>query len=375
MKKQYLMIAAAAASMAGGTAMADASDWYLSAGGSYINSDERRSNDNDLFGYFGLGRYIGEKFGVELDYNDYSFDLGSGVGDVDIDGFMLTGRYYFMGNDTVSPFLAAGVGRLDHSTAFTSNDEFALDLGFGVEAPFARRWAGRAEIVYRLDSDNTSINTNEDDFDDWKLNFGLTYAFGDRSGLTETVAAVAPPVAPATDTDSDNDGVMDRNDRCPNTPAGVRVDANGCPLDSDRDGVVNNMDDCKDTPSGNIVNDKGCNKVLLVELTGVHFDYDKATLTVAATSILDEGVSKLKEYDHINISIAGHTDSRGSHSYNQGLSERRSKAVYDYMTSHGITSTRMQWAGHGENKPTASNDTEEGRARNRRVELMILNNK
>lgn len=374
MKKHYLMIAAAAASMAGGTAMADASDWYLSAGGSYINSDERRSNDNDLSGYFGLGRYIGEKFGIELDYNDYSFDLGSGAGDVDIDGFMLTGRYYFIGNDTMSPFLGLGVGRLDHDTAFTSNDEFAMDLGFGVEAPFARRWAGRAEIVYRLDSDNTSINSNEDDFDDWMLNFGLTYAFGDRSGMTETVAAAAP-VAPATDTDSDNDGVMDRNDRCPNTPAGVQVDAYGCPLDSDNDGVADYKDDCPNTPAGNIVDDKGCNKVMLVELTGVHFDFDKATLTTEAKSILDSGVAKLKEFDHINISIAGHTDSIGSDSYNKGLSDRRAKAVHDYMMSQGIAAMRMQWAGYGENSPVASNDTEEGRARNRRVELKILNNK
>ncbi len=374
MNRKTTLLAAACCLITTGNVMADASDWYISGGGSYINSDERRANDNDFSGYFGIGRYLGEKFGIELDYNSYEFDLGAGS-NVDIDGWVVTGRYYMLGNTNTSPYLALGVGSMDHDGPNGDNSDAVVDLGLGVDYPFAKRWSARAEVVYRLDSDNTSISDEEDDFDDYQFNFGLTYAFGDRSGAPEP-APVSEPVAPAvTDTDSDNDGVVDRIDRCPGTPAGTSVDRHGCPMDGDKDGVVDVKDECKDTPEGNIVDETGCNKELLVELKGVHFGFDKATLTDEAMAILDMGADTLAKHGHIRISIEGHTDSRGSESYNRGLSERRAQAVLNYMNSKGVSRDRMDWVGHGESKPVDSNDTEDGRANNRRVELRILNNK
>ena len=72
------------------------------------------------------------------------------------------------------------------------------------------------------------------------------------------------------------------------------------------------------------------------------------------------------------LEIIGHTDSTGPEAYNQGLSERRAKSVQDYLVSKGIRASRLTAKGYGESMPVASNDTEAGRAENRRVELIVL---
>ena len=108
-----------------------------------------------------------------------------------------------------------------------------------------------------------------------------------------------------------------------------------------------------------------------IVLRGVNFDFDKSNIRADAAPVLDEAVRTLKEATSITIAVEGHTDSRGSDEYNQGLSERRANAVRDYLASHGISKSRMTAEGFGESRPVASNDTDEGRAQNRRVELRI----
>ena len=108
-----------------------------------------------------------------------------------------------------------------------------------------------------------------------------------------------------------------------------------------------------------------------IVLRGVNFDFDKSNIRGDAAPVLDEAVSTLKEYSSINIAVEGHTDGRGSEEYNQGLSERRANAVRDYLASHGVARSRMTAAGFGKTRPVASNDTDEGRAQNRRVELRV----
>lgn len=101
------------------------------------------------------------------------------------------------------------------------------------------------------------------------------------------------------------------------------------------------------------------------------FEFDSAKLSSQAmTSIngMAQSVSGLSRY---NISIVGHTDSRGTENYNQILSERRAKAVADYMVSKGVPASSISTVGHGETKPVASNDTKEGRAKNRRAEVTV----
>jgi outer membrane protein OmpA-like peptidoglycan-associated protein len=104
----------------------------------------------------------------------------------------------------------------------------------------------------------------------------------------------------------------------------------------------------------------------------VTFAFDSASLNSQFYPVLDKVAETLKEYDKSVVEVAGHTDSTGSDSYNQTLSERRANSVADYLSSHGMPRTRMVTIGAGEAHPVASNDTEEGRSENRRVELTIV---
>jgi OmpA-OmpF porin, OOP family len=108
----------------------------------------------------------------------------------------------------------------------------------------------------------------------------------------------------------------------------------------------------------------------LVTLHGPQFDFDKATLKPEGKKMVDEAVKVMKDKPDLHVSVEGHTDSVGSDAYNQKLSERRAKAVRDYIVSQGINADRITTRGFGKSKPVASNDTAEGRAENRRVEII-----
>ena len=108
----------------------------------------------------------------------------------------------------------------------------------------------------------------------------------------------------------------------------------------------------------------------MVELRGPHFDFNKATLKPEGKRKVDDAIKMMKENPSLRVSVEGHTDSIGSDTYNQRLSERRANAVRDYMADQGISPSRITTKGWGESKPVASNKTEEGRAQNRRVEII-----
>jgi len=197
--------------------------------------------------------------------------------------------------------------------------------------------------------------------------------------MEEPVCAVEPPPGALLDQngcayDTDGDGVYDGIDLCRNTPEGVTVDRVGCPLDSDNDAVADYLDLCPGTPKGVIVDQDGCPLPgeNLLSLTGVNFAFDKATLTPEAKEILEEAVTLLKETDDIvEVRVEGHTDSIGSEAYNQELSQRRAESVVDYLTSRGVSGSNLLPVGLGENFPVANNDTEAGRAANRRVDFVV----
>jgi OmpA-OmpF porin, OOP family len=109
----------------------------------------------------------------------------------------------------------------------------------------------------------------------------------------------------------------------------------------------------------------------VVVLRGVNFEFDQDRLTVNARTLLDDVVAALAAAPEIAVEIAGHTDSLGSDAYNQRLSERRAKAVRDYLISQGVEAGRLSEKGYGEAEPVADNATEEGRELNRRVELRV----
>jgi outer membrane protein OmpA-like peptidoglycan-associated protein len=106
--------------------------------------------------------------------------------------------------------------------------------------------------------------------------------------------------------------------------------------------------------------------------SNITFALNSSDLNAQFFSALDGVAMVLKEYDKTVIEVAGHTDSSGSSQYNQSLSERRAHAVAGYLGSHGVKEERLMTVGAGETHPVASNDTEQGRAANRRVELTIV---
>jgi OOP family OmpA-OmpF porin len=188
--------------------------------------------------------------------------------------------------------------------------------------------------------------------------------------------------------DSDGDGVVDDKDKCPNTPAGRKVNADGCELDTDGDGIVDGDDKC---PTVYAKTADGCPLPVAAKpepapiaalapepapapkklvLEGVNFDYDKATLRQEDLAIIDRDAAGLEKWGNVNIEVAGHTDSRGSDAYNMELSRQRAEAVRNYLISKGIAADRLTAKGYGESQPVADNDTDEGRFKNRRVELI-----
>jgi len=173
--------------------------------------------------------------------------------------------------------------------------------------------------------------------------------------------------------DSDGDGVADALDRCPATPAGRTVNAEGCELDSDADGIVDAADQCPGTLAGEPVDDKGCTLPKTLKLEGVNFDNDEDVLRPDSLAILEGVAATLKRYPGFKVEVAGHTDSHGSSAHNLDLSNRRAKAVMDYFIAHGIAADRMSAKGYGETQPIGNNYLEEGRVKNRRVELRTLN--
>jgi outer membrane protein OmpA-like peptidoglycan-associated protein len=106
--------------------------------------------------------------------------------------------------------------------------------------------------------------------------------------------------------------------------------------------------------------------------SSITFALNSADLNAQFYNALDGVSMVLKEYDKTVVEVAGHTDSSGSDQYNLGLSERRAQAVAGYLSSHGVKSQRLMTVGAGEAHPITSNDTEQGRASNRRVELTIV---
>ncbi len=132
--------------------------------------------------------------------------------------------------------------------------------------------------------------------------------------------------------------------------------------DADGDGVLDSQDKCPNTPRGAVVDRDGC-----WAFRGVLFDYDKATIKPGHKVVFDNAIKVLKLNPSLTVEIQGHTDSRGSDAYNQRLSENRALSVKQHLVENGIAASRLTTRGFGESQPIASNDTEQGRSHNRRV--------
>ncbi len=269
-------------------------------------------------------------------------------------------------------------------------------------------------IGLRLEARNVLLvpakNYSKSHIDNIVAGAGLVFAFGGRDedsdgdGVTDhrdkcpdtphgcTVDADGCP------SDSDGDGVCDGRDQCPNTPKGCKVDAQGCPIDSDGDGVCDGLDQCPNTVAGATVDAVGCVvappeppapaeppeiKQRMTELldtgklvlTDVNFEFDKSDIRPESYNTLDIAGKVLTKWPGLQIEIGGHTDSRGSDAYNRRLSDRRAASVRTYLLAHfpDFKPEQITSKGYGESEPRVPNDSEANMAINRRVEFKVLN--
>jgi len=322
---------------------AEEGEWYVAPSIAYTDDDGDRLIDDTFSGVqFQAGREMSEHFWLEglLGYHD--IDGFPGQEHLEL-GFNVIGN--FLPDSLFSPYVIGGIGylRADVGTpdfggsppaGSTANNAMATG-GLGLKIRFGDSpWSLRAEWRARhaFDSDNSLT--------DQVGSLGIQYNFGGRSAApmaaaSAPVAASTAPVA-AAPLDSDGDGVADDRDRCPGTPAGVKVDANGCEI---------------------------------VSLKNVYFGFDSAALLATAKRTLDDAAAALLRNPDLQVEIAGYADASGPESYNMKLSERRAEAVRSYLEQAGVDAQRMTARGYGESHPGASDTTANGLAENRRVEL------
>jgi OmpA-OmpF porin, OOP family len=328
--------------MASGAAFAsdDFDDrWYVSGTiGNVWADNDRGIKDHTLYAV-GLGKYFGPDWSLELSFNHDIGDFHGSSLSWKHQELRLTSRHFFTDNPVWRPYLSWGVGALRHRTAFPagriSGTNAAAHLGGGLQAKISDRVNMRTEIGYRFDMNDRTI-PREDYFADFIASLGVTVALG-RAAPPPPPPAPPPPPPPPPPRD------VTPEPPCPPARPGQIVGPDGCPID------------------------------VVIDLRGVNFDFDKSTLRPESIDTLNEAVKILKQYEPIRVEVAGHTCNIGSAAYNQGLSERRARVVFDYLVNNGIAADRLNWVGYGLTQPIASNATREGREENRRTELRVRN--
>ena len=400
-----------------GNALAEAEpgQGYFFAMGSYVDDDsERRVEDDITTGQFGFGYALSDTLNIEgmLSAGWADGDPG-GSPDQEQLGIGIDIQRVFRRAERFSPYLHAGVGYMTVDPAGAKAEDgtmYSLGAGFLLDM-FDSNIALRGEYRHRMDS-VTAVNFNDNILSlGFQIPFGrATPKFIDSDGDGVADGSDRCPNTPAgtrvdaygCEVDSDGDGVKDSMDKCPGTPRGVAVNASGCPMDSDgdgvsddkdkcpktvkgakvgpngceldgdKDGVVDRLDECPNSAPGVQVDIKGCEIKGVIRLPGVNFESNSDRLLPGATSVLNDAVATLKKNPTITFEVAGHTDSDGAAEYNEGLSARRATTVRDYLASKGIAEDRMTSRGYGEAEPIADNGTRDGKAQNRRVVLRII---
>ena len=227
---------------------------------------------------------------------------------------------------------------------------------------------------YWKDSSGDIVHNNKGEC--WRtINWSMETALPEcDAGAAKAEVQAAPVVekqAAVVIGDKDGDGVNDNNDQCPATAAGTAVDSKGCDKDSDGDGIVDAQDNCPNTAKGKATNSRGCELKASLDLTNIQFETGTSKLNSSSQSELDNIAAVLVKNSHMNFEVAGHTDNTGSHKGNVNLSQKRANSVRNHLIDNGVAANRLTAKGYGPDKPVASNDTQAGRADNRRVELVV----
>jgi OOP family OmpA-OmpF porin len=354
------------AALLGGLAVAQAASaqefddrWYLTGSAGFNFQDNDRGTEDVPFLGLGLGKFITPNWSIdgELNYQNPGLNVNRHLNWSQYGASLDFRRHFIQDGRGYNPYLLFGVGyqRAEEEwDAFPNPDSpqqredgnLAAKVGVGLQTTFDQRVAVRAELAYRADFDDQSVNApSEDWFGDLLASIGLVIPLGPAPAAP---IAAPPPAAPScADLDDDGDGVNNCDDKCPDTKPGTVVGPDGCPVP------------------------------VSIDLKGVNFDFDKATLRPDALFNEAAATEILRRYPELKVEVAGHTDLCGPDDYNRKLSERRAKAVYDYLTSNGIDTSRLAGpVGYGESRPLeptpqtlpgCKNET------NRRTELNVQN--
>ncbi len=337
--------------------------WYLSGTAGILGTDDDRNISNSELLGLGIGKRLSPNFAIDVQFDQATptFDIDPINGDLDwsLQAMQVIGRYYFVKEGrTWDPYLAFGGGVQRHSEEYRyiepginqinerNGDDFVGTLGAGIESDRRKRVDFRVEAGMRYDNDQF-----EEDDEGQANEYGSYLDFYAAASLLVKLGNLPVPVVavPVTcDTqDADGDGVNDCNDKCPGSAAGQTIGADGCPVK------------------------------LTIDLKGVNFDFDQDTLRPDAVMILDEAAAVLAKYPELRVEVAGHTDLCGKDDYNQDLSQRRSKTVYDYLVGKGIDAGRMAGPnGYGESRPLEATEQAFPACKsetNRRTELNVQN--
>ncbi|TCZ87602.1 OmpA family protein [Lysobacter sp. N42] len=343
--------------------------WYLTGAAGFNIQDNDRGTRNAPFGALGFGKMVNPNwsFDVELNYQNPKFDANQDLLWSQY-GISFDARRHFAAEGRAwNPYVLMGLGYQREEIEFDAfpnpaspgqweEGGVAAKVGVGLQGDVGRVKL-RTELAYRastaidnsdaalaLDDPPPERNDGPDWFGDVLASVGVVVPLG-----PEPAAPVGPaPVAPScADKDDDGDGVNNCDDKCPGSQAGQAIGPDGCPVP------------------------------VTIDLRGVNFDFDKSTLRPDAIAILNEAVQILQRYPQLRVEVAGHTDLCGTDAYNQSLSERRARAVYDYLTSNGIGADRLAGpTGYGESRPlenTPQTLPECKNERNRRTELNVQN--
>ena len=329
--------------------------------GYHTHNASKQGLDDSSTVSLGAGYQFASPWATELTYLVSKPDITNGVGEVDEEHLRLDALYHLDQTEKAQPYAVFGAGISEFASEGVKVDDTLVNAGMGVKYTFNDIVALRSDIrlIHHLDAHATQA----------AMNLGVSFLLGGKS--TKTTVA---------DSDSDNDGVLDRIDSCPGTAANTEVDNTGCPsrkvvLDGDNDGIEDAKDACPDTKAGAKVNADGCYKMLTTDrkvTLKLQFENNAAAVLNPNDPQIKALSTFMREYPKANVVIEGHTDDRGSAAYNQALSQKRAQAVANILIQQqGIDASRITAKGLGESTPVADNSTAQGRSQNRRVEAVV----
>tara|TARA_R110000796_G_scaffold10530_1_gene34848 strand:+ start:38115 stop:39374 length:1260 start_codon:yes stop_codon:yes gene_type:complete len=373
---------------------------YSSFGNEFFNATDHW-NILPSISYVGVSKYVGSGFSIGARGSLNRIDKLGDTSVDDLSHYAVDGtiKYNFLKSTVIDPFIEIGGGYtwIDEVGAGTVNGGVGLNIWFtenigltlqssykhAFEDYLAKHFQHMAGIAIKFGGTDTDGDGIYDKDDACPEVAGLEIFNGcpdaDGDGIEDSKDA-CPNEAGSKEMngcpDADGDGVADKDDACPNE-AGPAANK-GCPYqDKDGDGVLDKDDKCPDV-AGTVAN-QGCPEVteevqkqLNEYARTILFDTGKSSIKAESTSVMVDIITILKEYPTAKFTVEGHTDSVGSASLNQKLSESRALSVKTFLVEKGIEEFRLSAVGYGEDKPIATNNTSAGRTQNRRVEINLV---